>query len=71
MSVRSHRGIEPRREGIDTTTLATTNMSIFSPTFVDAIGLVGTSLTAIGFAQSNFALKEPQGPTVKIKGIVL
>jgi hypothetical protein len=46
-------------------------MSIFNPTFVDAIGLVGTSLTAIGFAQGNFALKEPKGPTVKVKGIMI
>jgi hypothetical protein len=46
-------------------------MSIFNPTFVDAIGLVGTSLTAIGFAQGNFAPAEPKGPTIKIKGMVI
>jgi hypothetical protein len=35
---------------------------------VDIIGLVGTGLTTIGFAQSNFAVREPQGATVMIKG---
>jgi hypothetical protein len=35
---------------------------------VDIIGLVGTGLTTIDFAQSNFAVREPQGATVMIKG---
>lgn len=34
---------------------------------VDAIGLVGTGLTAIGFLQSNLPDKPAEGATIRIK----
>ncbi|KAF2120366.1 hypothetical protein BDV96DRAFT_610319 [Lophiotrema nucula] len=37
------------------------------PAVVDAIGIVGTALTTIGFLQSNWATSNPEGATVNIK----
>ena len=45
------------------------NMSFLSPSFVDVVGLAGTALTTIGFLQANWPSKNPEGATVKIKGM--
>ncbi|GAB7322881.1 hypothetical protein MBLNU13_g05431t1 [Cladosporium sp. NU13] len=42
-------------------------MSFLSPSFVDVVGLAGTTLTTIGFLQANWPTKNPEGATVKIK----